>query len=212
MTALNPLMRIGHQIAEARRARLGYSKKAAQVRAVELLRQVGVPDPERRAQAYPHQLSGGLRQRVVIPLSCEPRLLLCDDPTTALDVTIQATHDLAVVTETCDRLAVMYAGRLVEEGRIAGLMEEPRHACTYSLLRSLPDPDVVRQRLLTITGAPPDLVRAVTGCPFSPRCPFATADCVGVEPTLGAVGPGRTSACRHADQASQWPHTEQVSA
>ena len=226
MTALNPLMRIGDQIAEAPQARLGYSRQSARTRALELMRQVGIPDPERRSRAYPHELSGGLRQRVVIAiaLSCEPRLLLCDEPTTALDVTIQAqvlellrglrrdgdlamllvTHDLAVVSETCDRLAVMYAGRIVEDGSIGELVLDPRHPYTFSLLRSVPDPEVVRQRLLTIAGAPPDLVDAVTGCPFAPRCPFVQDDCRSGEPELLGVATGRHSACRHVRGAAAW--------
>ncbi len=234
MTALNPLMRIGDQIAEAPMARLGYSRSASRVRAVELLRQVGVPDPERRARAYPHQLSGGLRQRVVIAiaLSCEPRLLLCDEPTTALDVTIQAqvlqllqglrresdlamllvTHDLAVVSETCDRLAVMYAGRVVEDGSIGQLVLEPRHPYTFSLLRSVPDPDEVRQRLLTIPGAPPDLVQPVRSCPFQPRCIFGKPDCGGAEPVLFELGGARHSACHHVDDALSWADLAKVHA
>ncbi len=226
MTALNPLMRIVDQIAEAPQARLGYSRAAARTRALELMRQVGIPDPERRARAYPHQLSGGLRQRVVIAiaLSCEPRLLLCDEPTTALDVTIQAqvlellrglrrssdlamllvTHDLAVVSETCDRLDVMYAGRVVEDGAIGELVLDPRHPYTFSLLRSVPDPELVRQRLLTIAGAPPDLVEPVTGCPFVSRCPFAQPDCTEGEPGLTDLSWGRHSACRHIRESASW--------
>jgi len=234
MSALNPLMRIGEQIAEAPVARLGWSRSAAKQRAVELLRQVGVPDPERRARAYPHQLSGGLRQRVVIAiaLSCEPRLLLCDEPTTALDVTIQAqvlqllqglrrdsdlamllvTHDLAVVSETCNRLAVMYAGRVVEDGAIGQLVLEPRHPYTFSLLRSVPDPEQVRQRLLTIPGAPPDLVQPVTCCPFQPRCVASKPDCSSPEPALLEVGGGRHSACHHVDDARTWADVAEVHA
>ena len=234
MTALNPLMRIVDQIAEAPQARLGYSRQAARSRALELMRQVGIPDPERRARAYPHQLSGGLRQRVVIAiaLSCEPRLLLCDEPTTALDVTIQAqvlellrglrrngdlamllvTHDLAVVSETCDRLAVMYAGRLVEDGSIGELVTDPRHPYTFSLLRSVPDPELVRQRLITIAGSPPDLVAPVTGCPFAARCPFVQQDCAGSEPALLDVTVGRHSACHYVQEAATWSAKLAVSA
>ncbi len=234
MTALNPLMRIGDQIAVAPLARLGYSRTGARARALELMRQVGIPDPERRARAYPHQLSGGRRQRVVIAiaLSCEPPLLLCDEPTTALDVTIQAqvlellrglrrdgnlamllvTHDLAVVSETCDRLAVMYAGRIVEDGDIGPLVLDPRHPYTFSLLRSVPDPELVRQRLLTIPGAPPGLVGGVKGCPFAPRCPFQQQDCLGLEPPLFEVEGGRHGACLHVDEARSWPGVVEVPA
>ena len=232
MTALNPLMRIGDQIAEAPQARLGYSKAAARERALALMRQVGIPDPERRARAYPHQLSGGLRQRVVIAiaLSCEPRLMLCDEPTTALDVTIQAqvlellrglrrdgdlamllvTHDLAVVSETCDRLAVMYAGRVVEDGAIAEMVRDPRHPYTYCLLRSVPDPELVQQRLLTIEGSPPDLVAPVTGCPFATRCPFREDDCTASEPSLLNLTAARHSACHHVQETSSWNAALQV--
>jgi oligopeptide/dipeptide ABC transporter ATP-binding protein len=234
MTALNPVMRIGEQIAEVPRTRLGRSRSEAHARALELMRQVGIPDPERRFRAYPHELSGGLRQRVVIAiaLSCEPRLLLCDEPTTALDVTIQAqvlellrglrrqgdlammlvTHDLAVVSETCDRLAVMYAGRVVEAGSIGELVHDPHHPYTFSLLRSVPDPEQVRTRLLTIAGAPPDLVEPVTGCPFAARCPFSRPDCTAGEPELRGVAPGRHSACRHVRPVSEWSREVEVPA
>jgi len=226
MTALNPLMRIVDQIAEAPQARLGYSRSAARERALALMRQVGIPDPERRARAYPHQLSGGLRQLVVIAiaLSCEPRLLLCDEPTTALDVTIQAqvlellrglrrdgnlamllvTHDLAVVSETCDRLAVMYAGRVVEDGAIDELVLDARHPYTFCLLRSVPDPELVQQRLLTIEGSPPDLVHPVTGCPFATRCPFREDDCTHSEPKLLDLTLARHSACHHVQESAAW--------
>ena len=226
MTALNPMMRIGNQIAEAPQVCLGFSRPAARERALELMRQVGIPDPERRARAYPHELSGGLRQRVVIAiaLSCAPKLLLCDEPTTALDVTIQAqvlellrglrrhsdlamllvTHDLAVVSETCDRLAVMYAGRIVEDGPIGQLVLDPQHPYTFSLLRSVPDPELVRQRLLTIAGSPPDLVEPVSGCPFAARCPFVEDDCTAGEPALMDLSTGRHSACRHVRSTAAW--------
>src|ERR687890_796997 len=173
MTALNPVMRVGDQIAETPRMRLGRSKAQASDRALELMRLVGIPDPVRRARAYPHELSGGLRQRVMIAiaLSGDPRVILCDEPTTALDVTIQdqilklllslrdelgvaivfVTHDLAVIAETCD---------------------------TLGLLRSVPDFELVRERLESISGQPPDLASPPPGCPFHPRCPFRQDDCV----------------------------------
>ena len=234
MTALNPMMRIVNQIAEAPQVCLGFSRPAARERALELMRQVGIPDPERRARAYPHELSGGLRQRVVIAiaLSCAPKLLLCDEPTTALDVTIQAqvlellrglrrhsdlamllvTHDLAVVSETCDRLAVMYAGRIVEDGPIGQLVLDPQHPYTFSLLRSVPDPELVRQRLLTIAGSPPDLVEAVSGCPFAARCPFVEDDCTAGEPALMDLSTGRHSACRHVRSTEAWSAEVEVHA
>src|SRR5919198_190301 len=169
MTALNPVMRVGEQIAEAPQVRLDLSRRAAQRRALELMRVVGIPDPVRRAEHYPHELSVGLRQRVMIAiaLSAEPKLILCDEPTTALDVTIQdqilkllhglqqelgvslvfVSHDLAVIAQTCSRVAVMYAGQVIESGAVAAVFAEPRHPYTLALLRSVPDFDLVRDRL-----------------------------------------------------------------
>jgi peptide/nickel transport system ATP-binding protein/oligopeptide transport system ATP-binding protein len=226
MTALNPVRRVGDQIAEAPRVRLGYSRSRARARALELLQLVGVPGAARRLDAYPHELSGGLRQRVMIAiaLSAEPKVLLCDEPTTALDVTIQdqilklltslreeqelslvfVTHDLAVVAQTCDRVAVMYAGRVLEEGPVDAVFREPRHPYTLGLLRSVPDVDDVHGRLESIGGSPPDLVNPPPGCPFHPRCPFAQDDCVrpaAVEPR--PAGAGRTTACVHPDRAAE---------
>jgi oligopeptide/dipeptide ABC transporter ATP-binding protein len=223
MTALNPVMRVGDQIAEGPMVHLGQSRSAARARALDLMRQVGIPDPKRRAAAYPHELSGGMRQRVMIAiaLACEPRLILCDEPTTALDVTIQdqilklldalradfgvsvvfVTHDLAVVAQTCDRIAVMYAGQVVETGTVDEVFRGPRHPYTLGLLRSVPRFDVVRQTLDSIPGQPPDLVMPPTGCRFHPRCPYAQDDCLeGDFPLrpLGA-GSGRATACIHDD-------------
>jgi oligopeptide/dipeptide ABC transporter ATP-binding protein len=221
MTALNPVMRVGEQIAEMPRVRLGKSRPQAHDRALELMRLVGIPDPPRRARAYPHELSGGLRQRVMIAiaLSADPRLLLCDEPTTALDVTIQdqilkllsslrdqlgvalvfVSHDLAVIAQTCQRVAVMYGGQVVETGSVEEVFREPRHPYTLSLLRSVPDYDLVRERLATIPGAPPDLEHPPAGCPFHPRCPFAQDDCRSGEFPLRAAGPGRETACIHPE-------------
>jgi oligopeptide/dipeptide ABC transporter ATP-binding protein len=225
MTALNPLTRVGQQIAEAPRVHFGESARTARERALELLRLVGVPDAARRLDAYPHELSGGLRQRVMIAiaLSAEPKVLLCDEPTTALDVTIQdqilkllarlreerglsvvfVTHDLAVVAQTCRRVAVMYAGRVLEEGPIDEVFREPRHPYTLGLLRSVPDVETVSHRLVSIEGSPPDLVAPPEGCPFRPRCPFAQDDCAGEAALrLHPVGPGRSTACIHPDRAA----------
>jgi oligopeptide/dipeptide ABC transporter ATP-binding protein len=224
MTALNPVMRVGDQIAEMPRRRLGRSKAEAYDRALELMRLVGIPDPARRARAYPHELSGGLRQRIVIAiaLSGDPRLILCDEPTTALDVTIQdqilkllselreelgvslvfVSHDLAVIAQTCQNVAVMYGGMVVETGTVADVFREPRHPYTLSLLRSVPDYDLVRDRLATIPGTPPDLANPPSGCPFHPRCPFAQEDCKSGDFPLQSLGSDRATACIHPDAAA----------
>jgi oligopeptide/dipeptide ABC transporter ATP-binding protein len=221
MTALNPVMRVGDQIAEAPQVHLGLSRTAARERALDLMRRVGIPDPVRRARAYPHELSGGLRQRIMIAiaLSCDPKLILCDEPTTALDVTIQdqilklllnlrrefgvsvvfVTHDLAVVAETCERLAVMYAGQIVETGTVDEVFRAPRHPYTLGLLRSVPDFDSVQDSLSAIQGAPPDLVVPPPGCRFHPRCPFAQDDCISGEFPLRPLSAGRATACIHSD-------------
>ena len=200
MTALNPVMRVGDQIAEGPMAHMGQSRSQARARALDLMRQVGIPDPARRARAYPHELSGGMRQRVMIAiaLACEPKLILCDEPTTALDVTIQdqilkllaamrrdfgvsvvfVTHDLAVVAQTCDTIAVMYAGQVVETGTVEEVFRgaaPPLHPRPAALGARF---DLVRQSLASIPGQPPDLVLPPAGCRFHPRCPFAQDDCV----------------------------------
>jgi oligopeptide/dipeptide ABC transporter ATP-binding protein len=222
MTALNPVMRVIDQIAEGPMAHLGQSRSHARASAIDLMRKVGIPDPHRRARAYPHELSGGMRQRVMIAiaLSCEPKLILCDEPTTALDVTIQdqilkllgamrrdfgvsvvfVTHDLAVVAQTCERVAVMYAGQVVETGSVEEVFRAPRHPYTLGLLRSVPRFDLKRQTLDSIPGQPPDLVLPPPGCRFHPRCPFAQDDCVSGEFPLRPLGAGgRATACIHDD-------------
>ncbi|MCW2940403.1 MAG: hypothetical protein JWN00_3388 [Actinomycetia bacterium] len=226
LTALNPVMRVGDQIAEVPLRKLGKSRSEAKAIAVGLMREVGIADPERRYQLYPHELSGGMRQRIciAIALSTKPRLILADEPTTALDVTIQAqvlgvlrqlkqeeqvglllvSHDLAVVSQTCSRLYVMYAGKVVESGDLVDLVTAPRHPYTFSLLRSVPDPDKRVARLLTIDGRPPDLTDPVTGCSFAPRCPFAEDACREAEPELAPAGSARLSACRRVDTAQRW--------
>ena len=225
MTALNPVMRVGDQIAEGPRVRLGMSAAKSKERALELIRLVGIPDPERRYRAYPHELSGGLRQRIVIAiaLASEPQLLLCDEPTTALDVTIQdqilhllarlrnetgvsqilVTHDLAVVAQTCERVAVMYAARIVETGTVAEVFGAPRHPYTRALLRSVPDFDERRSHLESIAGMPPDLVSPPSGCRFHPRCEIAHPDCSEVDPPLVSLGEERGTACRYHEQLAQ---------
>jgi oligopeptide/dipeptide ABC transporter ATP-binding protein len=223
MTALNPVMRVVDQIAEGPMAHLGRSRSEARAGALDLMRKVGIPDSHRRARAYPHELSGGMRQRVMIAiaLSCQPRLILCDEPTTALDVTIQdqilkllgamrrdfgvsvvfVTHDLAVVAQTCERVAVMYAGQVVETGTVDEVFHAPRHPYTLGLLRSVPRFDLKRQTLDSIPGQPPDLVLPPPGCRFHPRCRFAQDDCVSGEFPLRPLGTGtgRATACIHDD-------------
>jgi oligopeptide/dipeptide ABC transporter ATP-binding protein len=234
MTALNPVMKVGDQIAEGPLVRLELSRKQARARALELMRLVGIPDPERRAGAYPFELSGGLRQRVMIAiaLSGNPKLLLCDEPTTALDVTIQdqilnllsslqarlglsvvfVSHDLAVIAQTCDHVAVMYAGQVVEYGPIEAVFKEPRHPYTLSLLRSVPHVDVVRETLSTIPGSPPDLAAPPPGCRFHPRCAFARDDCVSGEFPLRRLGAGRSTACIHDDACVEDARRDPVTA
>ena len=221
MTALNPVMRVGDQIAEAPQVHLGLSRTQSRERALDLMRRVGIPDPTRRARAYPHELSGGLRQRIMIAiaLSCDPKLILCDEPTTALDVTIQdqilklllnlrrefgvsvvfVTHDLAVVAQTCERLAVMYAGQIVETGSVDEVFRAPRHPYTLGLLRSVPHFDSVQDSLSSIQGAPPDLVMPPPGCRFHPRCSFAQEDCLSGDFPLRPLSAGRATACIHPD-------------
>jgi oligopeptide/dipeptide ABC transporter ATP-binding protein len=221
MTALNPVMRVGEQIAEGPLVRLGQTRRQSGGRALELMRLVGIPDPEQRYRAYPHELSGGLRQRIMIAiaLSCDPRLILCDEPTTALDVTIQdqilkllerlreelgvslvfVSHDLAVISQTCQTVAVMYAGQVVETGTVDEVFRQPRHPYTLGLLRSVPDFDDVRQTLSSIPGTPPDLAAPPPGCRFHPRCPFAQDDCLSGEFPLRPLEGGRATACIHPD-------------
>jgi oligopeptide/dipeptide ABC transporter ATP-binding protein len=217
MTALNPVVRVGEQIAEGPRRHLGLSRADAVELAVEMMRRTGIPDPARRARAYPHELSGGLRQRIMIAmaLSCSPRLLLCDEPTTALDVTVQhqvlqlveelcaetgtalafVTHDLAVVNQTCTELAVMYSGHRVEAGPVKEVFRDPRHPYTRGLLESAPDFDDPGRTLVPIPGFPPNVAARPSGCPFAPRCRFAVDACTTAMPAQEDVGPGRTAAC-----------------
>jgi len=222
MSALNPVMRVGYQIAEGPRVHLGLSRSKAAERALELMRRVGIPDPERRFRAYPHEFSGGMRQRVMIAiaLSCDPEIILCDEPTTALDVTIQdqilrllarlcvesgvslifVTHDLPVVAQLCQRVAVMYGGQLVETGDVREVLLDPRHPYTLGLVRSAPDVEYVRDSLVPIPGSPPSLVTPPSGCRFHPRCEFAEEDCK-VQPTPLRVLPGgRATACLHYER------------
>lgn len=232
MTALNPVMKVGDQIAEGPLVRLGLGRRAARERSLELMQLVGIPDPARRADAYPHELSGGLRQRVMIAiaLSGEPKLLLCDEPTTALDVTIQdqiltllsslrkrlqvsvvfVSHDLTVIAQTCQHVAVMYAGQVVEFGPVDTVFREPHHPYTLSLLRSVPDFDTARETLSAIPGSPPDLAAPPPGCRFHPRCAFAQPDCVEGEFPLRPLGSGRSTACIHHEACAEDARREPV--
>ncbi len=218
MTSLNPVLTVGRQITESLRTHLGMSQNEADLRAVELLEAVGIPDPLKRLGDYPHQFSGGMRQRVMIAmaLACNPSLLIADEPTTALDVTIQAqivelviemrdqlhmaiiwiTHDLGVVAGMADRVIVMYAGYIVEEAPVDNLYEDPRHPYTLMLLQALPRADQRQhQRLKSIPGAPPNLLVAPTHCPFAARCEFAVDLCWEENPPLTQVEPGHKIAC-----------------
>jgi oligopeptide transport system ATP-binding protein len=215
MTSLNPVLTIGSQITEALKLHMGMNNKESRVRAAELLSLVGIPDAERRLDSYPHQFSGGMRQRVMIAmgLSCNPKLLIADEPTTALDVTIQAqiidlvkrlrdefkmaivwiSHDLGVVAGIADTINVMYAGTIVERGPVEMVFAEPRHPYTLGLLQSLPRLDAAEQRLVQIEGSPPDMRNPITGCPFAPRCPYRIEKCWTDIPVLEPV-PGDATA------------------
>jgi peptide/nickel transport system ATP-binding protein len=220
MTFLNPLYTAGDQVMEAIRQHQHVSKAAAREETLRLFRLVGIPSPEARLNAYPHQLSGGLRQRVMIAmaLSSRPELLIADEPTTALDVTIQAqilallrdlqqevgmsilliTHDLGVVAEMCDRVAVMYAGRVVEDTGIQALFDYPQHPYTLGLMGAAPRPDLPDQAPIPIPGAPPDMAHPPSGCPFHPRCRFAEEMCRMEMPALRETAPGHSAACHFA--------------
>lgn len=217
MTSLNPVYTIGDQISESIQLHQGLSRKEAMEKAIEMLRLVGIPLPERRVKEYPHQLSGGMRQRVMIAmaLSCNPKLLIADEPTTALDVTIQAqilelmrklkkelgmaimliTHDLGVVAEMCERVVVMYGGKVVEEADVISIFKNPLHPYTEGLLRSIPRMDEETEKLHVIEGVVPNPLHLPKGCRFHPRCPYATDQCREAQPKLEQVAPGRFVAC-----------------
>ena len=219
--ALDPLMRIGDLIAEIVRHHGGFSRGASKSRAVELLRRVGVPDPETRAGFWPHELSGGLKQRVVISmaLACQSKILLCDEPTTALDVTIQAqvvellrdlqiqeglglifvTHDLALIRQIADRVCIMYAGKIVETGPSAEIFARPQHPYTRALLAALPDIEQSEGRLVPIEGTPPNPANFPVGCRFAPRCAKASAECLRAAPQLDFGTTGSGVACFHPE-------------
>ena len=224
MTSLNPLFKVGDQISEAIALHKGLTRRQAREHAIDMLRRVSIPEPEQRAQAYPHQMSGGMRQRVMIAmaLSCDPKVLIADEPTTALDVTIQAqilglmreiresfgtaivliTHDMGVVAENADRVVVMYAGRKVEEADVDDLFDTPAHPYTKGLLAAIPHLDDAaragRERLNEIKGMVPSLARLPAGCSFAPRCGFASDVCRSSYPPLEEIRPRHWVACWHA--------------
>jgi len=219
MTSLNPSIKVGEQIAEAVRRHRGASREAARARALEMLRRVRIPAPEKRLDEYPHQMSGGMRQRAMIAMALanDPALLIADEPTTALDVTVQAqvldlmrrlqaetgaalimiTHDLGVVAEMADKVAVMYAGRIVEAGPVARIFEDPQHPYTIGLMSSMPDLAPQGGRLVTIPGVVPPADAMPDGCRFASRCPFAGPDCAAA-PALRALVEGHSVACWRA--------------
>jgi oligopeptide/dipeptide ABC transporter ATP-binding protein len=220
MTSLNPVFTVGSQIAEAVEIHQRLGRRDAWDRAVELLGEVGIPEPRHRARDYPHQLSGGMRQRVMIAIaiSCEPRVLIADEPTTALDVTIQAeildllralreqrgmavlliTHDLGVVAEQADEVAIMYAGRIVERGTVLDVFDQPLHPYTRALFRSMPGLGGHHDRLEAIPGQVPDLRQLPSGCAFRDRCALAIAQCAEAVPALEEKRPGHSAACIRA--------------
>jgi oligopeptide/dipeptide ABC transporter ATP-binding protein len=222
LSALNPVFTVGDQIAELYRARLGEPRRLAWKHALEMLARVGIPDPARRARDYPHQFSGGMRQRVMIgmALALQPEVLIADEPTTALDVTVQAqimrllqelqrelgmaliliTHNLGVVAQVADRVTVVYAGRQVEEAPAWPLFQAPAMPYTRGLLAAIPRLGDRRQRLTTLPGAPPSPARIPAGCPFRPRCSFARDRCAVEQPALREVGQGHRSACHFAEE------------
>ena len=223
MTSLNPVYTIGWQLAEAYRAHHAVSKKAAWAKAVEALELVGIPQPDRRAAQYPHEFSGGMRQRVVIAMAIinDPDVIIADEPTTALDVTVQAqiletllrirdetdagivmiTHDLGVIAGMVDRVQVMYGGTVVESSPVDELFDTPRMPYTVGLLGSLPNPATLGKRLTPIKGAPPSLINLPTGCAFSPRCPLAIDECTTSEPPLVAA-----ERAEHTTRCHRWEH------
>ncbi|SHI18134.1 ABC transporter ATP-binding protein [Clostridium intestinale] len=218
MTSLNPVFTVGQQLTEPLIKHRKISKKEAEKLAVEMLNLVGIPSPEQRMKQYPHEFSGGMRQRVMIAMAliCDPKFLIADEPTTALDVTIQAqilelmkklknelgtaiiliTHDLGVVADVCDRINVMYGGIIVESGDVRDIFYRARHPYTWGLLGSVPNPkEIIREKLKPIEGQPPDLLNPPVGCPFAARCEYAMKLCIEKQPPLLKIGEGHSAAC-----------------
>lgn len=231
LSALNPVFTVGYQIGEALRYHRGLSKKEANKKVIELMEQVRIPDAKNRLKDYPHQFSGGMQQRVMIAmaLALEPKVLIADEPTTALDVTVQAqimqllkklqdtnkmgliliSHDLGVVAENADRVAVMYAGHIVETGKVKEVFQNPSHPYTLGLMESIPKINQLNERLTPIQGSPPDLKSPPKGCTFYPRCPFAQDICKREAPELKETTPGRSSACHFSKEGFfEWKNTQ----
>ncbi len=222
MTGLNPVLTVGDQITEGLRVHKGTKKQEARDIGIQLLKQVGIPSPEQRFNEYPHRLSGGMRQRIVIAMAmaCKPKLLLADEPTTALDVTIQdqilalmlqlqeefgmsiilVSHDMGVVAETTDWVAVMYAGQVMELGKTEDIFRNPKHPYTVGLLNSIPRMESKAERLIPLQGQPPNLLKLPKGCPFAERCPVATPDCAETPIALREVAPEHQSACLYPER------------
>ncbi|MCI3953096.1 MAG: dppD [Burkholderiales bacterium] len=222
--SLNPVLSVGDQLCQVLKYRQGMNKTQAKERAIELLKLVHIPEPERRLKAYPHQLSGGMAQRVMIAMaiSCGPELLIADEPTTGLDVTIEyqiiqllkemrdltgtsvivITHDLNMAAEVCDRIMVMYAGKVVEQAPVEEFFTRPSHPYTLGLLASRPSLHG-GEEIPTIPGNVPDLIHRPTGCPFHPRCRWATPECSTIEPQPRAMGPRHTAACHHLEEVQR---------
>jgi len=225
MTSLNPVFTAGYQIEEILKLHQNLDEKEAREKAIEMIRMVGIPNPERIADEYPHQLSGGMRQRIMIAmaLACRPKMLIADEPTTALDVTIQAqildlmnelkeklntsimliTHDLGVVAEMADHVIVMYSGKVVEDAPTIELFENPKHPYTIGLMSSIPSLAKEGQRLETIPGVVPNPLYLPKGCYFHPRCKYATKKCREIQPELVEIAPGHKSACLRAQEVSR---------